>query len=132
VAALRVEKENHPMILMLAFLLSLPAPTLKNVPFACNLRAFTAAERVSHARTGRRLWDAVIERREVEHGYAFRLPAGELITAAEWIRLERRCCPFFDFELRQGRDGGALWLHVLGGDGIKTFIRAEFGFDDAP
>jgi hypothetical protein len=122
------------MILILASLLSLvtPAAPATGEHYACNLSVFSAAERAAHARTGRRLWAAVEERREVEHGYAFRLPAGELMTVAEWVRLERRCCPFFEFELRQARDGGPLWLHVLGSEGIKPFIRAEFGFEDAP
>src|SRR5262249_20282204 len=120
------------MILLIAFLMSLAAPASKAVPYPCNLDAFTAPERASPPRTGRRLWGAVIERREVEHGYAFRLPPGELVTAAEWIRLEQRCCPFFDFELRQAKDGGPLWLHVLGGDGIKPFIRAEFDLAGTP
>ena len=62
--------------------------------------------------------------------YALRLPAETLLTAAEWISLERRCCPFFGFTLEMERHGGPLWLRVTGPKGIKQFIRAEFGLDE--
>jgi hypothetical protein len=44
---------------------------------------------------------------------------------AEWIDQERRCCPFFDIDLRVEHDGGALWLRLTGRPGTKEFIRAE-------
>jgi hypothetical protein len=49
--------------------------------------------------------------------------------AARWASYERRCCPFFVFELELGPDEGPLWLRVTGGPGIKEFIWSEFRLD---
>lgn len=40
----------------------------------------------------------------------------------------RLCCPFFDFVVELERNGGPLWLKLIGRDGIKPFIQAEFNF----
>ena len=44
-----------------------------------------------------------------------------------FVAEERQCCPFFTFEMEQARDQGPVWLRVTGSDGVKEFIRAEFG-----
>src|SRR5262249_55964870 len=119
------------MMLMIVLLMTSmgPAPAAADEPFACNLNALTKTERNSHAQVSRRLWDAVQERRELSNGYAFRLPADAFVTAAEWVSLERRCCPFFSFELEVAKDGGPVWLRPTGRDGVKPFMRSEFGMD---
>ena len=95
--------------------------------FACDLRALTSDERAQHTELGRRLLSAVEERRELPNGYAFRLAAGEWLTAARWAALERKCCPFFTFELTAAADGGPLWLRITGRAGVKAFMRDELG-----
>ena len=94
--------------------------------FACNLSALTSAERAKHQELSRTLLAAVQERKELPTGYAFRLPPGKLVTAAEWVAYERKCCPFFTFAIEQSRDEGPLWLRLTGPRGVKEFIRAEF------
>src|SRR5436190_24355910 len=74
--------------------------------YACTIGALTRAERTRHAETSRRLLSAIRERTELVHGYGFRLPPESLLTAAQWISLERRCCPFFAFEVEQTKDEG--------------------------
>ena len=66
---------------------------------------------------------------ELADGYAFRLPPKEstVKNAAEWISYERLCCPFFDFGLEVKRDDGAVWLRLTGREGVKPFIKSEFG-----
>jgi hypothetical protein len=95
--------------------------------FACNLKALDKAERAHHGELTRALLSAGVERKELADGYGFRLTAKELPLAAEWIGFESRCCPFFSFELQLGRDRGPLWLRITGKDGVKDFLRAEFG-----
>jgi len=99
-------------------------------PFACRISALTEAERAAYETLSQRLLGAVQERRELKDGYAFRLPPKSLIAAAGWVSYERRCCPFFDFELEVAKDGGPLWLRLTGSEGVKEFIRAEFGFEE--
>src|SRR5258708_1062014 len=97
--------------------------------FACNMGAMTKNERATHEKASRKLFAAVQEEKELADGFAFRLPADELTTAAQWVALESKCCPFFRFEIELGKDQGPLWLRIKGSDGIKPFIRAEFGLD---
>jgi hypothetical protein len=95
--------------------------------FACNMKAMTKSERATYAELADALRGAVLETRELPNGYGFRLPASALGTAAEWVALERKCCPFFTFTINVGRDAGPVWLEVKGSEGVKTFIRSEFG-----
>ena len=61
---------------------------------------------------------------ETAEGYCFRfLEAGAFLEAAEWVTLERRCCPFLDFELEWPSDA-APSLHLTGGQGVKEFLAS--------
>lgn len=95
----------------------------------CNIRALTKIDRERHDQLMRRLETARVEVQELPDGFAFQL-RNELVSLAElaeWISYESKCCPFFDFEIQLERDNGPLWLKLRGGEGIKPFIRAEFG-----
>jgi len=94
-------------------------------PIACNLNAMTASERTRHDELAHALWKSVLERHELANGYAFRVPAAQLVPTAEWVALERKCCPFFAFAITQAEDEGAVWLRITGGKGVKEFIAAE-------
>lgn len=74
------------------------------VELACDLSALSEDERVRHAALLATWTGAALERKAIEDGYEFCLPAEpDLLAAiAEFIGLERRCCPFFAFELRIG------------------------------
>lgn len=93
--------------------------------FACNAKALTAEERRRHHDLSQSVFGSVRERTELPDGYGFRLPPDQLVPAAEWVSMERRCCPFLAFVLEQSRDQGALWLRVTGAPGVKAFIAAE-------
>jgi len=47
--------------------------------------------------------------------------------AAEFITLERLCCPFLTLALEVERERGPLWLKLTGREGVKPFLRAELG-----
>jgi hypothetical protein len=94
----------------------------------CNLNALTTAERERSAALRRALRGATVERAELPEGYAYRLTgAASLAEIAEWIALERRCCPFFRFELEVDGDAGPVWLRLTGA-GVKDFL-AQSGRD---
>ncbi len=97
--------------------------------FYCNMNAINSADRERHNSLMRKLEAARIEIRELPDGYAFRLrnESVSLAELGEWISYESKCCPFFDFEIQLERDNGPLWLKLKGKEGIKPFIRAEFG-----
>jgi hypothetical protein len=69
------------------------------------------------------------EVRELPDGYAYRYAsdAGVIREIAEFITFERRCCPFFEFNVAIERDAGAIWMSLRGPEGVKEFIRSEFG-----
>lgn len=67
------------------------------------------------------------EIRELADGYEFRLAddSSAITTAAEFISLERLCCPFLNFGLEIKAEGGPVWLRLRGREGVKAFIREE-------
>lgn len=103
--------------------------TEKESPFACDMTAIAPEQRGAHIATIEKLIRSVQGKRELPDGYAFELPNNSevLLTAAEFISLERLCCPFFGFELQVEREGGSVWLSLTGRAGVKPFIMAEIG-----
>jgi hypothetical protein len=63
---------------------------------------------------------------ELTDGYAFRLPSDPLLfqQAAEWVSLERRCCPFVQFAL-EWKEDDSVWVRCTGAPGVKAFLAAE-------
>ncbi len=103
--------------------------TEKESPFACDMTAIAPEERGVHLSTIDQVFRAVEEVRELPRGYAFRLPneSEVIVRVAEFIALERLCCPFFGFVVEVEREGGAMWLSLTGREGVKPFIMAEIG-----
>ncbi len=98
-------------------------------PLFCDLSALDRAQREHHQANTGQLFGAVEEIEELHDGYVFRLPAesATILQAAEFITLERLCCPFFNFALELEREGGPLWLKMTGREGVKQFLLAEVG-----
>lgn len=97
------------------------------VPIACVPNALTREERARSQELRRELAGATEETRPLASGYSFRYRNDPALfrKAAEWIALERRCCPFLTFELRWGRGAAAPWLHITGPAGTREFLSAE-------
>ena len=98
-------------------------------PLACDMNAIEPGERARHVANAGELFRAVEEIKELPGGYAFRLPndSGALVKAAEFVSLERLCCPFLGFALEVEPEGGPVWLRLNGREGVKAFIREEVG-----
>jgi hypothetical protein len=96
--------------------------------FYCNLKALSLKERARHMQLTYEIERAKVETVEMANGFAFRFQSGtvSLEELAQWISAERKCCPFFDFEIEQQADNGPLWLKLRGKDGVKAFMRSEF------
>jgi hypothetical protein len=71
--------------------------------FACNLKAISAAERPRYNELVKRIRGAIRNRSEISEGYAFKLDSKTvtLPEAAEWIVMERLCCPSSRFSFRR-------------------------------
>jgi hypothetical protein len=94
-------------------------------PIACTL---TGAEHAQRQQAVRDLFRNVDTVQELPDGYAFRFPSDDyaFTSLAEFIAVERRCCPFFTFALIAEPDGGPLWLHLRGSAEIKAFVGKTF------
>ena len=103
---------------------SAPAAAREHDVLACRLDAFDAGERARHDELVLVLQKSVREVRELPDGYAFRLPGDARLLAeiGEWVALERRCCPFLDFDLRWSRSETDPWLRLTGAKGVKGFL----------
>ena len=100
----------------------------REVPIACALPEGERRERgQALAET---ILPAVEQVAELADGYAFRFPGDEawLARLVEFIAAERRCCPFFTFELVVEPEQGPLWLQLRGPEGVKPFIAGFAGF----
>jgi hypothetical protein len=99
-----------------------PAP-----PIACDLHKLTSVKREREKNLLNEVRKAALEIRDLHLGYALRFPgdAGTVLTLAEFITLERACCPFLDFELRCEAEGGpvSLSVTVTGREGVKQFLE---------
>jgi hypothetical protein len=103
-----------------------------NAVFACNLTAMSPEQRQRHEGVVRELFQSPQEVRELPDGYGWRWDKAKMMLAAEFITLERLCCPFFDFALSIESGSDSLRLRITGREGVKEFIRAEFGDVLAP
>ena len=65
---------------------------------------------------------------ELADGYAFRFPGDNEWAAklVEFIAFERKCCPFFTFELAFEPQEGPMWLRLKGPEGVKSFVQQNF------
>lgn len=103
--------------------------------FACIMTAIAPEQREPHLANARNIFKRVREIRELDDGFSFLLDdAPELLNKlAEFMELERLCCPFFGFAVELEPEGGAVSLKLTGREGVKQFIKAEIGeFFEAP
>jgi hypothetical protein len=96
---------------------------------ACDITAIAPEKRGAHLETTKKLFRSVKSFLELPNWYAFQFPneSDVLLTAAEFITLERLCCPFLEFEIEVEREGGPVSLRLTGREGLKPFIMAEIG-----
>jgi hypothetical protein len=99
-----------------------------NVPvIACDLSALSAEQRERRQALAAQIRRAAEEVVELADGFAFLLPAEPepCLTIAEFITLERRCCPFIRFVLEVEPESGPIWLRMTGRERVKQFLRDQ-------
>src|SRR4028118_294223 len=64
---------------------------------------------------------------EIENGYQFSFSYSEqmLIELAEFINVERQCCPFINFHLVLSNNSNNIVLLLTGAEGTSEFIKYE-------
>jgi hypothetical protein len=107
-----------------------------SAPFACDMTALSPEQRARHSELGALLRSSLRTIHQLPDGYDFEFswkPA-TYNALAELMPLEHACCPFFDIGIRIESGSNRLYLRLTGKEGIKAFIRAEFGkwFESKP
>jgi len=80
-----------------------------------------------HLAKSRELFLQIQETRELSNGYEFRFAdeSDLLRRLAEFVSLEKLCCPFLRFDIEVEAERGPVWLRLTGREGVKEFIREE-------
>jgi len=97
--------------------------------FYCNVKALNAEERRRHEALTKKLLAKRQETIESDKGYELQFSPADVSVGevAEWVVAEGKCCPFFDFHIDLEDEGKLVCLRLTGAEGVKQFIRAEFG-----
>jgi len=95
------------------------------IPLACDMTAIPSAERENHRRATRRLVASASDIQETPDGFAFQLSSDDYQAAAQFVALERLCCPFLGFALEVTPGQGLVWLRIHGPPGAGAFLRFE-------
>lgn len=98
-------------------------------PFICVLDGLNAEQRQRQSMLMKQMQQSMREMSEIADGYTFRFDgnADNIMMLAEFISLERLCCPFFNFELEVSSGKDSVWLRMTGREGVKDFLKAELG-----
>ncbi|MGH8609479.1 MAG: hypothetical protein ACREX9_19340 [Gammaproteobacteria bacterium] len=98
-----------------------------DVPIACDLTVFTTSERAEHRTLGDALFANV--KRIVDHsdGFTFLFERDAKLDEQikSWLAKEKRCCPFFSFEITREHAPASLMLHISGPQGAKEILQSE-------
>lgn len=115
----------------IAHLAKSSADTKPETGFYCDRLAIKPEQRARKAELGATLRSSVRHTRELQDGFEFEFDPDPATfqSAAEWAAMERSCCPFFDIDLRLEREGGPFFFRLTGREGVKQFIKNDFGRD---
>jgi len=93
-------------------------------PIACALHLLTEAERKREQNLLTEIRNAALEIKHLPFGYALRFArdSATVLQLAEFITLERVCCPFLEFHLRCEAKGGPVWLNITGREPVKQLL----------
>jgi hypothetical protein len=97
--------------------------------FFCDLAAMNTEQRARYRDVTQQMRAATPIIEELADGYMLRfgVDSSLCLIVAEFMTLERLCCPFLDLTLEVAREGGPMQLKLTGSEGVKPFLRAELG-----
>jgi hypothetical protein len=118
----------NPLILAASASASVATPPPAPPPLACRANALDEAQRQRQRALLEIVRRLALDTRELPDGLAVSFPADAAVflQLAEWVGLERRCCPFLGFALEWTRDDGVS-VRLTGEPGVKELIAAEMG-----
>jgi hypothetical protein len=101
-------------------------PNDEDTPIACDLTVFSISERIKHLALAKSLLQQVREVVEHDDGFTFVFEKSLEPQVVNWISKEKRCCPFFSFELARTNTPPLLNLKISGPPGAKEILRPAY------
>ncbi len=97
-------------------------------PIACQLGALNPVQQKRQRELLETVRGKVQATRQLPSGFELQMPPDRdgFIEIAEWISLERRCCPFVEFSLEWRLDD-SVWVRLTGPPGAREVLAAEMG-----
>jgi len=97
-------------------------------PLVCRVNALDKAQRRRQQALLETVRRMVLAKHELPNGLdlSFAGDPAAFVQLAEWISLERRCCPFLSFAL-EWRQDDSMSVRLTGRPGVKEFAAAEMG-----
>jgi hypothetical protein len=99
---------------------------VENVPVACALNDNEFRERRNIVL--QKIGHAIIEIKELKNGFGYLfLYSDDLLTElTDFVRFERKCCPFLNFKIIVESNNADIWLQMTGAQGTKDFLASLF------
>jgi hypothetical protein len=74
-----------------------------------------------------RLKKEIKNKEEMANGFAYQFDGSDAMMdeIISFVKVERTCCDFFDFNLSIRGDGSEARLEITGPEGTKDFIQTE-------
>jgi hypothetical protein len=68
----------------------------------------------------------ILEKKELTNGFSYKFHGTDQVLdeITSFIKSERQCCDFFNFNVSVNNDS-VIWLEISGQDGAKEFITTE-------
>lgn len=97
------------------------------IPIACVPSALTSAEHKRSQALREALAMRVTRVDDLSNGYRYHYKDGALalVDLAEWVPMERKCCPFLNFEVSWAAGDDEPELTLSGPQGVKGFLKME-------
>jgi hypothetical protein len=97
------------------------------IPVACCHTVFTNEQRSEYKKAWNELEKSRLDIIEIEMGFEhqFSGDSDTLHLLYEWIRLERKCCPFLMLTVRVSNENEPIFLQITGTEEAKYFLRNE-------
>lgn len=101
---------------------------MSNAPIACRIDALDQAQRQRQQTLLATVRRTALDKHDLPDGVVLSFPANPatFLELAEWISLERRCCPFLEFALEWKQDD-SVSVRLTGQPGVEEFLAAEMG-----
>lgn len=74
----------------------------------------------------REVKDLIRHKEELPNGYSYKFDGSDdtIDLLSEFIKTERQCCDFFNFNISVNNDNSIVF-NITGAEGVKGFIAAE-------